>query len=185
MGKIKKFFRYDNVGIIFVLPAFIYMLVFVGYSIVQNIILSMQDVTAANLVRGTKNFVLFENYATLFHDDIFLKSLGNTLLYTVLCLIFQFLIGFALALFFSKRFALAKSIRGILLVPWMIPVTVTALMFKLLFATDIGMFNYILNIIIIFHIKKSFALYNINAFFRFSYLLYESDNANYTDDASD
>ena len=105
MGKIKKFFRYDNVGIIFVLPAFIYMLVFVGYSIVQNIILSMQDVTAANLVRGTKNFVLFENYATLFHDDIFLKSLGNTLLYTVLCLIFQFLIGFALALFFSKRFA--------------------------------------------------------------------------------
>lgn len=144
MGKIKKFFRYDNVGIIFVLPAFIYMFVFVGYSIVQNIILSMQDVTAANLVRGTKNFVLFENYATLFHDDIFLKSLGNTLLYTVLCLIFQFLIGFALALFFSKRFALAKSIRGILLVPWMIPVTVTALMFKLLFATDIGVFNYIL-----------------------------------------
>ena len=144
MGKIKKIFRYDNVGIIFVLPAFIYMFVFVGYSIVQNIILSMQDVTAANLVRGTKNFVLFENYATLFHDDIFLKSLGNTLLYTVLCLIFQFLIGFALALFFSKRFALAKSIRGILLVPWMIPVTVTALMFKLLFATDIGVFNYIL-----------------------------------------
>ena len=132
MGKIKKFFRYENVGIIFVLPAFIYMFVFVGYSIVQNIILSMQDVTAANLVRGTKSFVLFENYATLFHDDIFLKSLGNTLLYTVLCLIFQFLIGFALALFFSKRFALAKSIRGILLVPWMIPVTVTALMFKLL-----------------------------------------------------
>lgn len=144
MGKIKKFFRYDNVGLIFVLPAFLYMLVFVGYSIVQNIILSMQDVTAKNLVRGTKNFVFFENYISLFHDDIFLKSLGNTLLYTVLCLVFQFLIGFALAMFFSKRFTLAKSIRGILLVPWMIPVTVTALMFKLLFATDIGVFNYIL-----------------------------------------
>ena len=144
MGKIKKFFRYDNIGFVFVLPAFIYMLVFVGYSIVQNIILSMQDVTAANLVRGTKNFVLFENYMTLFRDDIFVKSLTNTLLYTVLCLVFQFVIGFALALFFSKRFALAKSIRGILLVPWMIPVTVTALMFKLLFATDIGVFNYIL-----------------------------------------
>lgn len=144
MGKIKKFFRYDNVGIFFVLPAFIYMLVFVGYSIVQNIILSMQDVTAANLVRGTKNFVLFENYMALFRDDIFVKSLINTLLYTVLCLVFQFLIGFALAMFFSKRFALAKSIRGILLVPWMIPITVTALMFKLLFATDIGVINYLL-----------------------------------------
>ena len=54
------------------------------------------------------------------------------------------MIGFALALFFSKKFALSKPIRGILLVPWMIPVTVTALMFKLLFATDIGVINYIL-----------------------------------------
>ena len=30
MKKIKKIFRYDNVGILFVLPAFLYMLIFVG-----------------------------------------------------------------------------------------------------------------------------------------------------------
>ena len=87
---------------------------------------------------------MFENYIELFTDTVFLTSLKNTLSYTVLCLVFQFVIGFALALFFSKKFALAKPIRGILLVPWMIPVTVTALMFKLLFATDIGVINYIL-----------------------------------------
>ncbi len=61
MGKIKKIFRYDNAGILFVLPAFIYMLVFVGYPIIRNIILSFQDVSAGNLVRGTKNFILFDN----------------------------------------------------------------------------------------------------------------------------
>ena len=144
MGKLKKFFQYDNVGIFFVLPAFLYMLYFVGYPIIQNVILSFQDVTAGNLVRGTKNFIMFENYIELFTDTVFLTSLKNTVSYTVLCLVFQFVIGFALALFFSKKFALAKPIRGILLVPWMIPVTVTALMFKLLFATDIGVINYIL-----------------------------------------
>ncbi len=140
----RQLFRYDNAGVLFVLPAFLYMLVFVGYPIIRNIVLSFQDVSAGNLVRGTKNFILFENYLELFGDDVFRTSLFNTLKYTILCLVFQFLIGFLLALFFNKRFSLAKPVRGILLVPWMIPVTVTALMFKLLFATDIGVINYIL-----------------------------------------
>ncbi len=144
MEKLKKRFRYDNAGILFVLPAFLYMLVFVGYPIVRNLILSVQDVNVGNLVRGTKHFVWFENYRELLGDSVFTTSLVNTLRYTLLCLVFQFAVGFALALFFSKRFSLARPVRGILLAPWMIPVTVTALMFKLLFATDIGVLNYIL-----------------------------------------
>ncbi|NDO68867.1 sugar ABC transporter permease [Schaedlerella arabinosiphila] len=144
MEKLKKRFRYDNAGILFVLPAFLYMLVFVGYPIVRNLILSVQDVNAGNLVRGTKHFVWFENYRELLGDSVFTTSLVNTLRYTLLCLVFQFAVGFALALFFSKRFSFARPVRGIMLAPWMIPVTVTALMFKLLFATDIGVLNYIL-----------------------------------------
>lgn len=144
MSRIKKFFQYDNIGILFVLPAFLYMLIFVGYPILNNIVLSVQDVTAFNLVNGERNFVWFENYAEIFRDSIFRKSLFNTLLFTVACLAVQFLIGFALAIFLSKKFSFAKPIRGILLVPWMIPITVTALIFKLLFATDVGVLNYIL-----------------------------------------
>lgn len=144
MRKIKKFFQYDNIGILFVLPAFLYMLVFVGYPILRNIILSLQDVTMANLVHGAKTFIGFQNYIELFRDSVFRTSLTNTLVFTVCCLVVQFIIGFALAVFFNKRFAVSKPLRGILLVPWMIPITVTALIFKLLFATDIGVLNYIL-----------------------------------------
>ena len=142
MNKIKRFFKYDNIGILFVLPAFLYMLVFVGYPILRNIVLSFQDVTAFNLVQGEKNFVGLANYTEIFKDSVFRTSLGNTLLFTVCCLVVQFLIGFALAVFFNKRFVISKPLRGILLVPWMIPITVTALIFKLLFATDIGVLNY-------------------------------------------
>lgn len=144
MQKVKKMFRYDNVGILFVLPAFLYMLVFVGYPILRNIVLSFQDVSAVNLVQGDKGFAGIQNYVELFQDPVFRSSLKNTLVFTVACLVVQFLIGFALALFFNKRFAIAKPVRGILLVPWMMPITVTALIFKLLFATDIGVINYIL-----------------------------------------
>lgn len=144
MNKIKKFFQYGNIGILFVLPAFLYMLVFVGYPIVRNIVLSLQDVTMYNLVHGAKQFVGFQNYIELFKDSVFRTSLTNTLVFTVCCLVVQFIIGFVLALFFNKRFAISKPLRGVLLVPWMIPITVTALIFKLLFATDIGVINYIL-----------------------------------------
>lgn len=144
MDKIKRYFKYDNIGILFVFPAFLYMLVFVGYPILRNLILSFQDVTAFNLVQGAKKFIGLSNYAEIFQDPVFRTSLSNTLLFTVCCLVVQFLIGFALAVFFNHRFAISKPLRGILLVPWMIPITVTALIFKLLFATDIGVLNYIL-----------------------------------------
>ena len=144
MKKIKKVFQYENIGILFVLPALIYMFIFVGLPILDNIKLSFQDVTAANLVRGEKHFVGFNNYLDIFNDSVFIRSLINTLVFTVCCLVVQFAIGFALAVFFSKKFSFAKPVRGILLIPWMIPITVTALIFKLLFATDIGVLNYIL-----------------------------------------
>ena len=144
MNGMKRFFRHENVGLLFSLPAVIYMLAFVGYPILSNIMLSLQDVTVANLSRGVRHFIGIDNYIKLFRDSVFLKSLGNTLVFTISCLIFQFLIGFALALFLNKPFSTARPVRGLLMIPWMIPMTVTALVFKLLFATDIGVVNYIL-----------------------------------------
>lgn len=144
MLKIRKFFRYDNIGLVFVLPAFIYMLVFVGYPIISNIILSFQDVTVRNLVSGTKNFVGLKNYLDLFQDTVFINAIYNTLLFTISCLVIQFIIGFALAVFFNQNFRLSKVIRGLLMMPWMIPITVTALIFKFIFGTDVGILNFAL-----------------------------------------
>lgn len=146
MNRIKKrrFFKYDNVGILFVLPAFVYMIIFVGYPIVRNIVLSLQEVTVRTLTADSKPFVGLQNYIKIFKDPVFTKSMLNTLIFTVCCLAVQFLIGFMLALFFNQHFSAAKPVRGLLLIPWMIPITVTALMFKFIFGTDVGILNYIL-----------------------------------------
>lgn len=143
MKKKKRLQRYDNSGWFFVMPAFIYMMIFVGYPIISNIFLSMQDVTVRNLAKGTRHFVGFANYVTVFQSEVFRKALGNTVVFTVASIFFQFIIGFALAVFFTQKFRFAKMVRGILMIPWMMPMTVTALMFKLFFATDIGVLNYI------------------------------------------
>lgn len=144
MKQIKSFFRYENIGLLYALPAFLYMLFFVGYPIVSNLILSLQNVTVRNLVRGSRDFIGFDNYIKLMHDPVFLRAMFNTLLFTVSCLVVQFVIGFALAILFQKDFSFARPVRGLLMIPWMIPMTVTALIFKFMFSTDVGIINYFL-----------------------------------------
>jgi multiple sugar transport system permease protein len=145
MKGIKKYFKYDNVGILFVLPAFIYMIVFVGYPIIYNFVLSFQDITVKTLRSNVKEFVAFNNYINLFQqDNVLTTALWNTLYFTVICIIFQFIVGFALAIFFNKNFKFSKPVRGLLLMPWMIPMTITGLIFKFMFSTDVGIINYIL-----------------------------------------
>lgn len=144
MKQIKSFFRYDNIGLLYALPAFLYMLFFVGYPIVSNLILSLQNVTVRNLVRGSRDFIGFDNYIKLMRDPVFLRAMFNTLLFTVSCLVVQFIIGFALALLFQKDFSFARPVRGLLMIPWMIPMTVTALIFKFMFSTGVGIINYFL-----------------------------------------
>ena len=144
MKQIKSFFRYENIGLLYALPAFLYMLFFVGYPIVSNLILSLQNVTVRNLVRGSRDFIGLDNYIKLMHDPVFLRAMFNTLLFTVSCLVVQFVIGFALALLFQKDFSFARPVRGLLMIPWMIPMTVTALIFKFMFSTDVGIINYFL-----------------------------------------
>ena len=143
-GSLNPAARRQQIGLLFVLPAILYMLVFVGYPIISNIVLSMQNVTVRNLVKGKKLLIGLDNYKTLCKDPVFWKALKNTLVFTVSCLVVQFIIGFALALFFNKKFKFAKPVRGLLMIPWMIPMTITGLMFKFMFSTKVGIVNYFL-----------------------------------------
>lgn len=132
------------IGYCFIVPAVIYMLVFIGYPLVYNWIISFQDVTALTLGNNNRNFIGLENYLHIFKDATFLKAIVNTLVYTVGCLVIQFILGFLFALFFAKKFTLSKPIRGIVVISWMLPVTVIALVFKFMFTEGNGIINLIL-----------------------------------------
>jgi multiple sugar transport system permease protein len=114
---------------------------FIVYPIISNIMLSMQEVTVMTLTRPNKPFVGLSNYVRLLKDPVLLSSITNTLAFTFFSIIFQFVIGFLLALFFNYSFSYAKPIRGLLMIPWMIPITVTALIFKFMFTSNVGIIN--------------------------------------------
>ena len=124
----------------FILPAFCYMLLVLGYPLIYNVILSFKNVDVKNLTKGGSVFVGFQNYIDLFQNDTFILVLRNTFVFTIACLVFQFTIGFAFAIFFSQKFRLSGPIRGIVLVSYMMPMAVTGLLGKNMFA-NAGLIN--------------------------------------------
>ena len=124
----------------FILPAFFYMLLVLGYPLIYNVVLSFKDVNVKNLTKGGSVFVGFQNYIDLFQNDTFLLVMRNTFIFTLACLLFQFTIGFAFAIFFSQKFRLSGPIRGIVLVSYMMPMAVTGLLGKNLFSNT-GLIN--------------------------------------------
>ncbi len=133
----------ENIGYAYLLPAFIFMVFFVGYPIVYNIILSLKNVDVMTFNQGSESFVGLANYRDLFKDPILLLALKQTLFFTVFCIIFQFTLGFLLALFFNKDFRLAEPLRGLILVSWMIPLTVTGMLFKFMYSPSNGVIDFI------------------------------------------
>lgn len=128
---------------LFLLPTLIFLAIFILFPIVYNIVLSFQDVDVYNL-KGKHNFVGFDNYVTILKDTVFRTSLKNSIVFTVLSIVFQFVIGFALALFFNKKFPGSNLMRSMMLLAWMLPVVITASVFQWMLSGDYGVVNYIL-----------------------------------------
>ena len=133
-----------RVGYLWVLPALAFMVAFIGYPIVYNLILSLQKVDVMNIKTAVKPFIGIDNYKEIFSGDVLSTSVMNTLFFTIGCLVLQFSIGFALALFFTSGFRLQIRLRGLLTVAWMVPSTVVALLFKFMLSPSCGILNYIL-----------------------------------------
>ena len=128
-------------GYMFILPGFLYILIILGYPLVYNVVLAFRNVNVKTFASHTDVFVGFQNFIDLFKDPTFRKIFGNTITFTFGCLIFQFTIGFIFALFFSQKFTLAGPIRGLVLVAYMMPMSVTAMLGKNMFDVSSGVIN--------------------------------------------
>lgn len=127
----------------FILPAIVFTILFAIYPLIYNVVLSFKDVTAITLIQKTSQFVGIENYKEIFKDPIFKRTSFNTLIFTVLSILFQFIIGFLIALLFNKNFPLRDIMISLVMLPWFIPILVSGTVFKLFFM-DMGLINRLL-----------------------------------------
>ena len=147
MLKWYKKHREEIAGTSFVFPAVAYMIVMMVYPLFYNFVLSFKDLTVMNFKGNMSKFVGFQNYVTLFNDPEFIRAMIQTLWFTVACIVVQFSLGLLLAVFFNKNFKLSGPIRGMILAAWMMPVSVTGMLFKYMYATEGGVINELLKVI--------------------------------------
>ncbi len=136
-----------SLGILFSLPALIYMMVFIGYPMIQNFILSFKNVDVYTFSQAAnQKFVGFQNYLDLFKgaNSVLPIAIKNTIIFTVGSIFFQFVIGFGLALLFNKKFPGCSFFRGVTMISWLLPVTVAGLLFKFMFQLNGGIINQLL-----------------------------------------
>ena len=79
------------------------------------------------------NFTGLAAYKKLLSDSRFGKSLGSTLIFTVVSVFFELVLGMALALIMNKAIKGIGGVRTTALIPWAIPTAVSALMWSYMY----------------------------------------------------
>ncbi|MDB5054643.1 MAG: transporter permease [Bacilli bacterium] len=128
---------------LFILPSLLFLVVFIVFPILYNVLLSFQNVDIYNL-NGVHSFIGLTNYIKTFKDPVFLISFKNSMIFTVVSIFFQFTLGFGLALFFNLKFPGRNLMRSLMLLAWMLPVVITGTIFQWMMSGDYGVINYIL-----------------------------------------
>jgi len=134
--------NYDRAGWLFTIPSIVIIISFVFYPMIQAFITSLKSGMGNNL-----KFVGFANYSRLFTDQIFKKSVTNTLIYLVV----QVPIMIILALFISvilndKNLKFKGFFRTAIFLPCVTSLVAYSVIFKSLFASDGLMNNFLVNI---------------------------------------
>ena len=120
--------RHNMIGLAFALPAIIFLLVFVLYPVVYNVVLSFTDASLS--AKKGMHFVGLKNYISMFSNRLFKKYFWNTCVWTFWSVLGQIVLGLALALLISRPMKGATALRSFLLIPYVVPAVTMALIAK-------------------------------------------------------
>lgn len=128
---------------LFLLPSLALIFIFGVYPVVYNVFLSLKDVNLISYIRGTAKDVGSLNYRTVLNDSLFWRALYNTIIFTLLSIALQMVVGFLLALLFNYEFPLKGFLQALVMIPWVMPIMVSGSFFRW-FLNDNGFLNNLL-----------------------------------------
>lgn len=138
MLKIKKFFKENGAGYVFMLPLVLGLAILTVYPVVQALIISFYEYDGF----ATANYIGFDNFVRAFTIDTqFWKVVGNTFLYAFLNVPFTMILSYLLALFVNKNIKGISVFRTLFYLPCVIPGIVMGVMWGDFMAYPSGAFN--------------------------------------------
>jgi multiple sugar transport system permease protein len=126
---------------LFLLPSFIGFVVFYAYPALRGFYLSFTDF---NLLSQEGHWIGLQNYKGMFQDALFWNALGITFKYVVINIGIQTILALAIAVL-MHRLTQSVVVRSILVLPWLIPNVVLALLWMWMLDPNLGIVNHWLN----------------------------------------
>jgi len=108
-------------------------------------------INAAIVTRGRSiHFVGLDNYITVLKDRDFTSSIDNTLIFAVISVVFQMLLGLVFALLLNSE-AVGRVTRAvfrtIMIIPWLFSITIVVMLWRRLLLDPTGFVNYVLHLV--------------------------------------
>ena len=127
-------------GLAFMLPAAVLLLVFLTYPLGLGLWLGFTD---AKIGRAG-HWIGWENFVSLYEDSLARLSLFNTLFYTIVASIVKFALGLWLALLLNRHLPFKTFIRAAVLLPFIVPTALSAIAFWWIYDAQFSVVSWLL-----------------------------------------
>jgi multiple sugar transport system permease protein len=91
-----------------------------------------------------RHFINLANYLGLWHDPAFWRAVRFTLVFVLVSVPLEIVLGLGMALMLHERFPLRGLLRACVLIPWAIPAAVSGRAFELIYNSSYGAANFVL-----------------------------------------
>lgn len=133
-------------------PALLILCLTIFIPIIRTLEISFLDMHLINM--GQSYWNNFKNYKDIFSTNEFLTSFKNTIVFAFSVVGLQFILGMILALILNKDIKYRRLLRSVILIPWIVPILVTGLLWMWIFQPEYGVMNFILIKLGIFDIPQ-------------------------------
>lgn len=142
---------------ILLLPTFVALFFLYIYPALQVFWLGF---TQTNTITGISKWIGLDNYRFLFKNEIFLKSVANTFIFTFVKLFLEVSISLMLAVFLDMNIPMRKYLRVCYFLPVIVPVVASSIIFMWLYDPQIGPLNQLLKFL---HLPTSNFIYGTDS----------------------
>ena len=123
---------------LFVAPALIIVAVMMYYPMIGTVIESFYS---SSFVDPTPTFVGLEVYQTIAGDGAFWQIVFNSIVWTIAVVVLQNLLGFLTALLLNQHLPGQALMRSLILLPWVLPGVVAAILWRFMYDPQLGLIN--------------------------------------------
>ena len=125
-----------------IIPSLVVMGAIILYPLLNAVWLSLFDYQLTK--PNQQGFALLKNYLAMINDSLFWGAFQTTVQFTVITVAVSLVLGLIMALAVDQLPRRLVAVRGIFMVPWVIPGIVVGYLFMYMFDVEVGIFNLVL-----------------------------------------